>query len=151
MFTLEAVFFPCGNAFEASRHYRGGSDSRWIHTVEVTGSNPVLPTSRLAPEPPNCGGVSASPLPSGELAMTDSMNRDRLPSRLVIGVAFAAGAAIPAHAQITWTDSTTGSGLGGDVVYGASAAGSTIYVGQDASTTVLVFSNMEPRVRPFGR
>jgi hypothetical protein len=48
-------------------------------------------------------------------------------ARLVIAFAFAAGAVIPAHAQTTWTNYTTGSGLGNNLVRGVYATGSTIY------------------------
>jgi hypothetical protein len=51
----------------------------------------------------------------------------RLLARLILAVALAAGAVTPAHAQITWTTYTTGSGLAGDDVFGVYAAGSTIY------------------------
>jgi hypothetical protein len=63
----------------------------------------------------------------GVLAMTASTIRDRLLLRLVVAVALAAGAAIPAHAQLTWTNYTTGSGLGNNSVLGVYASGSTIY------------------------
>ncbi len=59
--------------------------------------------------------------------MTASTIRDRLLLRLVVAVALAAGAAIPAHAQLTWTNYTTGSGLGNNSVLGVYASGSTIY------------------------
>ena len=68
--------------------------------------------------------------------MTASINRDRLLCRLVIVFAFAAGAVIPAHAQITWTNYTTGSGLGSNTVNNAYAAGSTIYAATGGGLSV---------------
>ena len=64
------------------------------------------------------------------------MTHARQLSRLVIAVALAAGAAIPAHAQITWTNYTTGSGLANNGVNGVYAAGSTIYAATDGGLSV---------------
>ena len=55
------------------------------------------------------------------------MHRDRLLSRVVIGIALAVCGALPARAQIAWTNYTSGSGLGNNIVFGVYAAGSTIY------------------------
>ena len=51
-------------------------------------------------------------------------------SRVVLSLGAAAllgSLAIPAHAQITWINYTTGSGLGNNLVRGVYATGSTIY------------------------
>ena len=59
--------------------------------------------------------------------MASRQSAFRLFAALSIALALAAGAAIPAHAQIAWTNYTTGSGLGNNSVYGVYAQGSTIY------------------------
>ena len=64
------------------------------------------------------------------------MPHARLLARLILAVALAAVAVTPAHAQITWTTYTTGSGLAGDDVYGVYASGSTIYAATNGGLSV---------------
>jgi sugar lactone lactonase YvrE len=93
--------------------------------------------------------IRCPPVVSGELLMNRLLPCPS-PSRFAGGLAevlrlaavasfvLAAGAAIPAdaHAQITWTNYTTGSGLGDTRVFGVYAAGSTIYAATDQGLSI---------------
>ena len=68
--------------------------------------------------------------------MSSSTSPARLLPRLVIAVVLTAVSAIPAHAQITWTNYTTGSGLGASFVNGVYAQGSTIYAATQSGLSV---------------
>ena len=59
--------------------------------------------------------------------MATLMTRGRSFTRLLLVLAVTTGWMVPAHAEIVWTNYTTGSGLGSDYVLGVYAAGSTIY------------------------
>jgi autotransporter-associated beta strand protein len=87
--------------------------------VSVTAMCEILPRS--------VASSAAVSVRFSESSMASRQSAFRLFAALSIALALAAGAAIPAHAQIAWTNYTTGSGLGNNSVYGVYAQGSTIY------------------------
>ena len=68
--------------------------------------------------------------------MATLMTRGRSFTRLLLVLAVTTGWMVPAHAEIVWTNYTTGSGLGSDYVRGVYAAGSTIYAATGGGLSV---------------
>ena len=68
--------------------------------------------------------------------MNVSITRVRPLIRLALAVALAAGVVIPVQAEITWTNYTTGNGLGSNHVEGIYADGGTIYAATRGGVSV---------------